>query len=98
MLAASREARRIFFVSCVYCLACVGLEGAEYHVLNKKVSKKEFYRLLNRMREELDARVEGGWRPEVIGLVSMEEEELEEEEWPPQASKVWPSSAGAEEA
>lgn len=65
---------------CTYCLGCVGLEGAEYHVLNQKVTKKEFYKALNRMREDLDSRVEKGWRPEIIGLVSVELDEEEPEE------------------
>lgn len=54
--------------ACVHCLGCVGLEGAEFHILNERYSRKEYFDILRTVRESLEERLAGGWRPPVIGL------------------------------
>lgn len=58
---------------CVHCLGCVGLRDAEFHVLNRKVPRREYFELLKRVQAELEERAGRGWRPEVIGLESVDE-------------------------
>jgi hypothetical protein len=55
---------------CVHCLACVGLEGAEFHVLNQKRTRKEYFALLRQVQELMQQRMQVGWRPPGIGLAS----------------------------
>lgn len=55
---------------CVHCLACVGLEGGEFYVLNQKRTRKEYFALLRQVQELMLARMDGGWRPPSIGLAS----------------------------
>lgn len=55
-------------VGCTHCLGCVGLEGAEFHVLNQPMGRREYFDLAKRVHEELTARAQIGWRPDVIGL------------------------------
>jgi hypothetical protein len=55
---------------CVHCLACVGLEGAEFYVLNEKRTRKEYFALLRQVQELMAGRMNGGWRPPSIGLAS----------------------------
>ncbi len=57
----------------VHCLACVGLSGAEFHVLNEKLPRREYFELLKRVQAELESRAQRGWRPEVIGLAPEED-------------------------
>ncbi|MFO7563272.1 MAG: hypothetical protein R6X02_11565 [Enhygromyxa sp.] len=55
---------------CVHCLGCVGLEGAEFYVLNQKRTRKEYFALLRQVQELMQDRMEAGWRPAAIGLAS----------------------------
>jgi hypothetical protein len=55
---------------CVHCLGCVGLEGAEFYVLNQKRTRKEYFALLRQVQELMQERMEVGWRPPAIGLAS----------------------------
>jgi len=55
---------------CVHCLGCVGLEGAEFYVLNEKRSRKEYFAVLRQVQELMQARMVAGWRPPGIGLAS----------------------------
>jgi hypothetical protein len=55
---------------CVHCLGCVGLEGAEFYVLNEKRTRKEYFALLRQVQELMRDRMEAGWRPPAIGLAS----------------------------
>ena len=73
----SRECRESRYLTlcvnctdCVHCLACVGLDGGEFYVLNQKRPRKEYFALLRQVQELMLARMDGGWRPEGIGLAS----------------------------
>lgn len=55
---------------CTHCLGCVGLEGAEFYVLNQKRSRKEYFALLRQVQELMRVRVDVGWRPPTIGLTA----------------------------
>ena len=48
---------------CVQCFGCVGLVGAEFHILNEKVPRKDYFKRVKALRAELDAKVREGWRP-----------------------------------
>lgn len=54
----------------VHCLACVGLDGAEFYVLNQKRTRKQYFAVLREVQALMEARREGGWRPPGIGLAS----------------------------
>jgi hypothetical protein len=58
---------------CTHCLGCVGLTGAEFHVLNQRVARRDYFELAKRVQAELAVRAQGGWRPEVIGLLSLDD-------------------------
>ena len=55
-------------LSCTYCLGCVGLEGAEFYVLNEPVSRSQYFKLAKAVGAEMEVRAHLGWRPEVVGL------------------------------
>jgi hypothetical protein len=55
---------------CVHCLACVGLSGAEFYVLNERRTRKEYFALLRQVQELMQIRMAAGWRPPGIGLAS----------------------------
>ena len=48
---------------CVHCFACVGLEGAEFCVLNEQLSRRDYFRRVARLRAELDEASRAGWCP-----------------------------------
>lgn len=48
---------------CVHCFACVGLEGAEFCVLNEQLSRRDYFQRVARLRGELDEAHGRGWSP-----------------------------------
>ena len=38
---------------CDYCFGCVGLVKKDFHILNKKYSRADYFRLVAQLREEL---------------------------------------------
>ncbi len=48
---------------CVHCFACVGLEGEEFCVLNEKLSRREYFAKVARLKAELDVLATEGWCP-----------------------------------
>jgi hypothetical protein len=39
--------------NCVYCFGCVGLNGREFHILNRPYSRKEYFELTARLSRDL---------------------------------------------
>lgn len=56
--------------NCVHCLACVGIDGGEFFVLNQKRTRKEYFAILRQVQERMADRMVAGWRPPGIGLAS----------------------------
>jgi hypothetical protein len=65
---------------CTHCLGCVGLNKAEFHVLNRPVTRKEYFATLKQVKEAMEARLVEGWLPDVIGLLVGREEEGAEDD------------------
>ena len=38
---------------CNYCVGCVGLHKADFHILNVKYSRSEFFAILKKLKREL---------------------------------------------
>ncbi len=38
---------------CDYCFGCVGLKGKDFHILNKKHSRSDFFRITKALSEEV---------------------------------------------
>jgi hypothetical protein len=38
---------------CDYCFGCVGLAKQDFHILNKKYSRSEYFRIVAKLRQEL---------------------------------------------
>jgi hypothetical protein len=60
---------------CTHCLGCVGLHKAEFHVLNRPVTRKEYFATLKQLKEAMEARLVEGWLPDVIGLLADREDD-----------------------
>ncbi|TPV92511.1 MAG: hypothetical protein B7733_25450 [Myxococcales bacterium FL481] len=60
---------------CVHCFACVGLQGAEFHVLNQPMARREYFALVKRLGRELEQQLESGWRPDPVWGAEAEEAE-----------------------
>lgn len=45
----------------VHCFACVGLSGEEFCVLNERLSRRDYFAKVSRLRAELDAQALAGW-------------------------------------
>jgi hypothetical protein len=43
-----------FCFECDYCFGCVGLVKKDFHILNKKYSRTDYFREVARLRKELD--------------------------------------------
>ena len=41
---------------CDYCFGCVGLVDKDFHILNRKYSRGEYFRMVKRLQAELKAR------------------------------------------
>jgi hypothetical protein len=88
-------------VDCTHCLGSVGLRGEEFFVLNQQTSRKQYFELLEAVKQALEERTRSGWRPPVIGLESVEEEvadedpdpDLDEEGIGASDDDVWETSA-----
>jgi len=39
--------------NCQYCFGCVGLRGKKYHIFNKKYSKEEYWKLLDKIKTKM---------------------------------------------
>jgi hypothetical protein len=39
-----------------YCFGCVGLSGADFHILNERYSRDEYFALTRRLASELGLR------------------------------------------
>ncbi|HWB77572.1 MAG TPA: hypothetical protein VG755_21550 [Nannocystaceae bacterium] len=48
---------------CVHCFGCVGISGAEFCVLNEKLSRKDYQAKVAELRAALDRRMAEGWLP-----------------------------------
>ena len=48
---------------CVHCFGCVGISGAEFCILNEKLSRKDYQAKVAELRAALDRRMAGGWLP-----------------------------------
>jgi hypothetical protein len=48
---------------CVHCFACVGLDGAEFCILNERHSRRDYQARVAELRAALEARASKGWRP-----------------------------------
>src|SRR5581483_3060338 len=44
-----------FCFECDYCFGCVGLSGKDFHILNRKYSRSEYFRLVAELKTELAA-------------------------------------------
>jgi hypothetical protein len=38
---------------CTYCFGCVGLTKADFHILNVKYTRSEYFRIVKSLEEEL---------------------------------------------
>lgn len=52
----SYVARSTGLRDCTYCFGCVGLERADYHILNERYDRAEYFRVIRRLTEELKPR------------------------------------------
>jgi hypothetical protein len=48
---------------CVHCFACVGLAGAEFCILNEKLSRKDYQARVAELKGALERRLADGWLP-----------------------------------
>jgi hypothetical protein len=39
--------------ACEYCFGCVGLTGKDFHILNKRYSRGDYFRLVKALTQEL---------------------------------------------
>ena len=77
---------------CLHCLGCVGLNGAEFCVLNEQYSRKEYFNVLRRVQALMEERLAKGWRPGPIGLSDVEQA-LAPDPVPDQpAREAWPET------
>lgn len=48
---------------CLHCFGCVGLEQAEFHILNQPMSRKAYFEQVSRLKTALDDTIRQGWSP-----------------------------------
>ncbi len=65
--------------NCVQCFGCVGLSGAEFHILNQPFKRGAFFKKVAELRKLLDVKLTQGWVPPWVEEAS-EDEEPEDEE------------------
>lgn len=63
--------------ACVQCFACVGLSGAEFHILNQPYKRSAYFKKVAELRKLLDVKLTEGWMPPWV-----EEDEPEPTEEP----------------
>ncbi|MGH1345907.1 MAG: hypothetical protein ACRBN8_30365 [Nannocystales bacterium] len=70
--------------NCVQCFGCVGLSGAEFHILNKPFKRGAYFKKVAELRKLLDAKLTEGWMPpwtDEDGEESEQHEEAPEDEF-----------------
>ncbi len=72
--------------NCVQCFGCVGLSGAEFHILNKPFKRGAYFKKVAELRKLLDVKLTEGWMPpwaeEAAEEAPVEDEAPEPEEAP----------------
>ena len=48
---------------CIQCFACVGLSGAEFHILNEPYKRSAYFKRVAELRKLLDVKLTEGWMP-----------------------------------
>ena len=79
--------------NCIQCFGCVGLSGAEFHILNEPFKRGAYFKKVAELSKLLDAKLTQGWMPpwaedapdeepadEELADEELAEEELAEEE------------------
>ena len=51
--ASSYLVRSIALSNCSYCFGCVGLAGRDFHILNERYERRDYFELLNHLSREL---------------------------------------------
>ncbi len=65
--------------NCVQCFGCVGLSGAEFHILNEPFKRGAYFKKVAELRKLLDVKLTEGWMPPWVEDAEEREPALEED-------------------
>lgn len=75
--------------NCTQCFACVGLQGAEFHVLNQRYTRKDYFPVVQALKKRLEEAIAAG---QVLPELAASSRGL----WPPQALQAAPVTGATE--
>lgn len=83
--------------NCVQCFGCVGLSGAEFHILNQPFKRGAYFKKVAQLRKLLDVKLTEGWMPPWAEEAADEESVAEAEDVPePAADRSVPGFDGSD--
>lgn len=74
--------------NCVQCFGCVGLSGAEFHILNQPFKRGAYFKKVAELRKLLDVKLTEGWMPPWSEDAAEEAPTVEESPTPDEAPQL----------